>query len=220
MLCSPIYKYLRKKIKRNILIVGTKNSGKTSLLYRLVLNKFITTIPTIGFNLEKMKPNRQNKIGKNTHIYDFSDFMYVKNYNIFPKFDKIIFVIDPFYYNTESVLFNNNDTYRFISNKKNIESILSWLNIFLEYQNYHVSERNIEVLFAISKNDMLIIEDDNEIDFRTDINLISKEGLKLIDFKNDVENFLNNEKFKFNWKVVSFSSKNNEIEQIKDYIIN
>ena len=42
MLCSPIYKYLRKKIKRNILIVGTKNSGKTALLYRLVLNKFIT----------------------------------------------------------------------------------------------------------------------------------------------------------------------------------
>ena len=47
MLCSPIYKYLRKKIKRNILIVGTKNSGKTALLYRLVLNKFITYRPAL-----------------------------------------------------------------------------------------------------------------------------------------------------------------------------
>ena len=215
MLCSPIYKYLRKKIKRNILIVGTKNSGKTALLYRLVLNKFITTIPTIGFNLEKMKPNKKNKMEKITHIYDFSDFMYVKNYNIFPKFDKIIFVIDPFYYDTESVLFNNNDTYRFISNKKNIESILSWLNIFLEYQNYSVSERNIEVLFAISKSDMFIIDGNDE-----KYDLKSKEGEKLIDFKSDVENFLNNEKFKFNWKLVSFSSKNNEIEQLNDYIIN
>ena len=215
MLCSPIYKYLRKKIKRNILIVGTKNSGKTALLYRLVLNKFITTIPTIGFNLEKMKPNKKNKMEKITHIYDFSDFMYVKNYTIFPKFDKIIFVIDPFYYDTESVLFNNNDTYRFISNKKNIESILSWLNIFLEYQNYSVSERNIEVLFAISKSDMFIIDGNDE-----KYDLKSKEGEKLIDFKSDVENFLNNEKFKFNWKLVSFSSKNNEIEKINDYIIN
>ena len=33
-------------------MLGLDNAGKTSILYKLKLNEIITTIPTIGFNVE------------------------------------------------------------------------------------------------------------------------------------------------------------------------
>ena len=36
----------------NILMVGLDNAGKTSILYKLKLGNLVTTIPTIGYNLE------------------------------------------------------------------------------------------------------------------------------------------------------------------------
>ncbi|XGW29348.1 hypothetical protein V3C99_008845, partial [Haemonchus contortus] len=38
-----------------ILMVGLDNAGKTTLLYKLKLGEVITTIPTIGFNLETVE---------------------------------------------------------------------------------------------------------------------------------------------------------------------
>mmetsp|Transcript_11521 Transcript_11521/g.34159 ORF Transcript_11521/g.34159 Transcript_11521/m.34159 type:complete len:202 (+) Transcript_11521:98-703(+) len=38
-----------------ILMLGLDGSGKTTVLYRLKLNKYITTAPTIGFNAESLK---------------------------------------------------------------------------------------------------------------------------------------------------------------------
>ncbi|KAL4884233.1 P-loop containing nucleoside triphosphate hydrolase protein [Aspergillus karnatakaensis] len=38
-----------------VLIIGNDASGKTALLYRLKLNEFVTTIPTIGFNVETIE---------------------------------------------------------------------------------------------------------------------------------------------------------------------
>ncbi|XP_054152709.1 uncharacterized protein LOC128951486 [Oppia nitens] len=38
--------------KLNLLIVGLNGTGKTTILYRLKLNDMLTTIPTIGFNVE------------------------------------------------------------------------------------------------------------------------------------------------------------------------
>eukprot|EP00002_Diphylleia_rotans_P000199 TRINITY_DN100_c0_g1_i3.p1 TRINITY_DN100_c0_g1~~TRINITY_DN100_c0_g1_i3.p1 ORF type:complete len:218 (-),score=46.31 TRINITY_DN100_c0_g1_i3:318-971(-) len=38
-----------------VLITGQYGSGKTSLLYRLHLHELVTTIPTIGFNVETVK---------------------------------------------------------------------------------------------------------------------------------------------------------------------
>ncbi|KAH3755906.1 ADP ribosylation factor 6 [Pelomyxa schiedti] len=37
-----------------VLILGIEQAGKTQILYTLKLNEFITTIPTIGFNVETM----------------------------------------------------------------------------------------------------------------------------------------------------------------------
>merc|ERR1712227_808846 len=39
-----------------ILMLGLDNAGKTTCLYRLKLNETLTTIPTIGFNVETVRP--------------------------------------------------------------------------------------------------------------------------------------------------------------------
>ncbi|KHJ36048.1 putative adp-ribosylation factor-like protein 1 [Erysiphe necator] len=42
----------KKEIR--ILILGLDNAGKTTLLYRLKIGEVVTTIPTIGFNVESI----------------------------------------------------------------------------------------------------------------------------------------------------------------------
>jgi ADP-ribosylation factor protein 1 len=41
--------------KAHILMVGLDAAGKTTLLYKLATNELVTTIPTIGFNVETVK---------------------------------------------------------------------------------------------------------------------------------------------------------------------
>ncbi|EJW02964.1 small GTP-binding protein domain [Edhazardia aedis USNM 41457] len=41
--------------EQEIAIVGLDNAGKTTILYRMKDNQSVTTIPTIGFNVEKFK---------------------------------------------------------------------------------------------------------------------------------------------------------------------
>mmetsp|Transcript_46063 Transcript_46063/g.108566 ORF Transcript_46063/g.108566 Transcript_46063/m.108566 type:complete len:184 (-) Transcript_46063:82-633(-) len=56
---SDWFKWLLKLIKRNrdarLLLLGLDAAGKTSILYKLKLNELVTTIPTIGFNVEEVK---------------------------------------------------------------------------------------------------------------------------------------------------------------------
>lgn len=46
--------FLKPK-ERRIIILGNDASGKTTLLYRLKSNEFVTSIPTIGFNVETIQ---------------------------------------------------------------------------------------------------------------------------------------------------------------------
>ena len=39
-----------------ILMLGLDAAGKTTILYKLKLNENVTTIPTIGFNVETVTP--------------------------------------------------------------------------------------------------------------------------------------------------------------------
>ena len=39
-----------------ILMLGLDNAGKTTVLYKFKLNELVTTIPTIGFNVETVQP--------------------------------------------------------------------------------------------------------------------------------------------------------------------
>jgi ADP-ribosylation factor-like protein 1 len=47
-------KLLWAKKEIRILILGLDNAGKTTLLYRLKIGEVVTTIPTIGFNVESV----------------------------------------------------------------------------------------------------------------------------------------------------------------------
>ena len=44
----------------NLILFGLDSGGKTTILYQLKLNKCVTTIPTIGFNLEAVKLQNLN----------------------------------------------------------------------------------------------------------------------------------------------------------------
>merc|ERR1711886_20153 len=43
------------KEERRILMVGLDAAGKTTILYKLKLGEIVTTIPTIGFNVETVE---------------------------------------------------------------------------------------------------------------------------------------------------------------------
>ncbi|XP_073428729.1 ADP-ribosylation factor 1-like 2 [Dendrobates tinctorius] len=57
-LLSSIYQTLLNfsGTKARIMLLGLDAAGKTTLLYRLKLNETVTTIPTIGFNVETVEP--------------------------------------------------------------------------------------------------------------------------------------------------------------------
>ena len=53
---SKLWKKLVHKDKEyKIIIVGLHNAGKTTILYKLKLGEIVTTIPTIGFNVETVE---------------------------------------------------------------------------------------------------------------------------------------------------------------------
>lgn len=51
---STFSKLLWSQKEIRILILGLDNAGKTTLLYRLKIGEVVTTIPTIGFNVESV----------------------------------------------------------------------------------------------------------------------------------------------------------------------
>ena len=51
---SQIFNRLFGEREIRILILGLDGAGKTTILYRLQLGEVITTVPTIGFNIETL----------------------------------------------------------------------------------------------------------------------------------------------------------------------
>ncbi|GBO22853.1 ADP-ribosylation factor 4 [Araneus ventricosus] len=52
---SSIFNRLFGKKQVRILMVGLDAAGKTTILYKLKLGEIVTTIPTIGFNVETVE---------------------------------------------------------------------------------------------------------------------------------------------------------------------
>jgi ADP-ribosylation factor protein 1 len=52
---SKVWERMLGEDERRILIIGLDAAGKTTLLYKLKLGEVVTTIPTIGFNVETVK---------------------------------------------------------------------------------------------------------------------------------------------------------------------
>merc|ERR1712071_437090 len=52
---SSLFTRLFGKKQMRILMVGLDAAGKTTILYKLKLGEIVTTIPTIGFNVETVE---------------------------------------------------------------------------------------------------------------------------------------------------------------------
>merc|ERR1711987_21555 len=52
---AKLFKGLIGKREMRILMVGLDAAGKTTILYKLKLGEIVTTIPTIGFNVETVE---------------------------------------------------------------------------------------------------------------------------------------------------------------------
>ena len=74
--------------ERRILILGLDGAGKTTILYRLQVSEVVTTIPTIGFNVETVQyKNLKFQVWdlgkkKNTYFICFSSHRYFRGSNI------------------------------------------------------------------------------------------------------------------------------------------
>ncbi|MEQ2182966.1 hypothetical protein GOODEAATRI_027768, partial [Goodea atripinnis] len=55
VIISQIFSRFTSKTPVRILMVGLDAAGKTTLLYKLKLAEVVTTIPTIGFNVETVE---------------------------------------------------------------------------------------------------------------------------------------------------------------------
>ena len=55
LIISKIFDRIEKKKDVRILMVGLDAAGKTTILYKLKLGEVVTTIPTIGFNVETVE---------------------------------------------------------------------------------------------------------------------------------------------------------------------
>ena len=78
-------------VEKRVLMVGLDAAGKTTLLYKLQLGDAITTIPTIGFNVERVTYKKLEMtiwdIGGQDKIRKLWKHYYDKN-------DAVIFVVD------------------------------------------------------------------------------------------------------------------------------
>ena len=55
LLFSSLFSSRFGRREYRILILGLDNAGKTTILYRLQVDEPVTTVPTIGFNVETLK---------------------------------------------------------------------------------------------------------------------------------------------------------------------
>jgi len=74
-----------------ILILGLDNAGKTTLLYRLKIGEVVTTIPTIGFNVESVQYNNLN-----FDVWDLGGQTSIRPYwrSYYANTAAVVFVID------------------------------------------------------------------------------------------------------------------------------
>ncbi|CAL9098429.1 unnamed protein product [Musa textilis] len=91
-----------------ILVLGLDNAGKTTILYRLQMGEVVSTIPTIGFNVETVQYNNVK-----FQVWDLGTLIrqpYWRCY--FPNTQAVIYVVD------------SSDTDRLVTAKDEFHAIL------------------------------------------------------------------------------------------------
>ncbi|CAN8270794.1 unnamed protein product [Cochlearia groenlandica] len=88
---SRIAKRFFPKSRIRILMVGLDGSGKTTILYKLTLGEVVTTVPTIGFNLETVEYK-----GINFTVWDIGGQEKIRKLwrHYFQNAQGLIFVVD------------------------------------------------------------------------------------------------------------------------------
>ena len=91
LLISTVLDRLFPSTPCRILMIGLDNAGKTTVLYKLKLGEVVTTIPTVGFNVETVEYKHINftvwDIGGQTKIRPLWQ-------HYFENCDGIIYVVD------------------------------------------------------------------------------------------------------------------------------
>ncbi|XP_071967528.1 uncharacterized protein [Engystomops pustulosus] len=94
LLLSTLHQTLMKftGYEARILMLGLDAAGKTTILYKLKLNETVTTIPTIGFNVETVEPMRNVTFT----VWDVGgqDKIRVLWKHYFMNTDGLVFVVD------------------------------------------------------------------------------------------------------------------------------
>ncbi len=94
-----------------ILMLGLDGAGKTTALYKLKLNETVSTVPTIGFNVETVRPTKNVSFT----VWDVGGQEMLRNLwkHYFQGCNGLIFIVD------------SSDTNRIALAKEELEWILS-----------------------------------------------------------------------------------------------
>jgi len=92
MIISRVMAHFTKLVDKKILMLGLDAAGKTTILYKMKLNETVTTIPTIGFNVEGI----QTKNNLELTVWDVGGQDKIRRLwsHYFMGTDAVIFVVD------------------------------------------------------------------------------------------------------------------------------
>ena len=110
ILLTTLMKIFSSESPSRILLLGLDAAGKTTILYKLKLGEVVTTIPTIGFNVETVEVNN---ISLTVWDVGFRDRVLPLYRHFYESSDAVIFVVD------------SNDNERMEEAKNILETILS-----------------------------------------------------------------------------------------------
>ncbi|KAF9662662.1 hypothetical protein SADUNF_Sadunf18G0077500 [Salix dunnii] len=77
ILFSKMFSSVFGNKEARILVLGLDNAGKTTILYRLQMGEVVSTIPTIGFNVETVQYNNIK-----FQVWDLGGQTSIRNYNM------------------------------------------------------------------------------------------------------------------------------------------
>ncbi|KAF5456274.1 hypothetical protein F2P56_025774, partial [Juglans regia] len=91
ILFTKMFSSLFGNREARILVLGLDNAGKTTILYRLQMGEVVSTIPTIGFNVETVQYNNIK-----FQVWDLGGQTSIRPYwrCYFPNTQAIIYVVD------------------------------------------------------------------------------------------------------------------------------
>ncbi|GAB4853602.1 Arf GTPase arf1, variant 2 [Ancistrocladus abbreviatus] len=91
ILFTRLFSSLFGNKEARILVLGLDNAGKTTILYRLQMGEVVSTIPTIGFNVETVQYNNIK-----FQVWDLGGQTSIRPYwrCYFPNTQAIIYVVD------------------------------------------------------------------------------------------------------------------------------